>query len=196
MVHLDDHPDLKLCGQAKGMRQVLIEQGIIWKTLVLKAGHCSPVGTCQACKKSELAKDAEAQLVAAAITGDENEESATVDVVLNDPGHVDDWCCMLHVLSLQSDFKLEKPLIQHYVEEHGHKWIFLPKFHCKLNPIEMMWGYAKYHMSHFHSILTISLTPQHNLGYRAATDGKFKTARDLVPKCLDSCNTVTIHCFF
>src|SRR5260370_24523958 len=105
------HPDLKLHGQEKGLRQVLIEWGIIWKTLVLKAGHHSPVGTCQACKKLELAKDVEARLAAAAITRDKNEESATVDVVLNDPGHVDDLCCMLHVLSLQSDFKLEKPLI-------------------------------------------------------------------------------------
>ena len=41
----------------------------------------------------------------------------------------------------------------------------------------MVWGYAKYR-------------------YRAATDGKFKTAKDLVPKCLDSCDTVTIRRFF
>ena len=33
-------------------------------------------------------------------------------------------------------------------------------------------------------------------GYRAATDGKFKTAKELVPNCLDSCETLTIRHFF
>jgi len=153
MVYPDDHPDPKLCGQAKGMKQVLIKQEIIWEILVSKAGHCSPIGMCQACKKSALAKDAEAQLVATTMAGDEEEESAAIDAMLNNSGPVDDWCCMSQVLSLQSDFKLEKPLIQCLVEGHGHKCIFLPKFHCELNPIEMMWGYAKYHESHFQSTL-------------------------------------------
>ncbi len=60
MVYLDDHPDPKLCGQAKGMKQVLIQWEIIWEILVSKAGHHGPIGMCQACKKSALAKDAEA----------------------------------------------------------------------------------------------------------------------------------------
>ena len=34
------------------------------------------------------------------------------------------------------------------------------------------------------------------LGYGASTDGKFKTAKALVPQCLDSCDLVTIHHFF
>ena len=54
------------------------------------------------------------------------------------------WCCMHHVLSLQDNFVNEKPLLQHYLEGHGHVCLFLPKFHCELNPIEMLWGYAKY----------------------------------------------------
>ena len=54
------------------------------------------------------------------------------------------WCCMHRVLSLQDDFAYEKPLLQHYLEGRGHVCLFLPKFHCELNPIKMLWGYARY----------------------------------------------------
>ena len=60
----------------------------------------------------------------------------------------DEWCCAYWVLSLQDDFVNEKPSLQHYLEGCGHVCLFLPKFHCELNPIEMLWGYAKYHESH------------------------------------------------
>lgn len=52
-------------------------------------------------------------------------------------------CCMRRVLSLQSDFQNEKPLLQLVIERAGHKCLFLPKFHCELNPIEMVWGQTK-----------------------------------------------------
>jgi hypothetical protein len=55
-----------------------------------------------------------------------------------------DWCCMYRVLSLQEDFATEKPMLQRYIESRGHVCMFLPKFHCELNPIEMLWGFAKY----------------------------------------------------
>jgi hypothetical protein len=56
-------------------------------------------------------------------------------------------CCMQRVLSLQPDFQAEKPLLQLVIEQAGHKCLFLPKFHCELNPIEMVWGQAKCRMS-------------------------------------------------
>jgi hypothetical protein len=34
------------------------------------------------------------------------------------------------------------------------------------------------------------------LGYRKASDGKFATAKVLVPQCLDMCETLTIRRFF
>ncbi|KAG2031227.1 hypothetical protein BDR03DRAFT_839069, partial [Suillus americanus] len=49
-----------------------------------------------------------------------------------------DWCCMYCILSLQDDFINEKPLIHHYIESCRHICHVLPKFHCELNPIEML----------------------------------------------------------
>jgi hypothetical protein len=56
------------------------------------------------------------------------------------------WCCMHRVLALQEDFQVanETPMIQKYMESRGHICLFYPKFHCKLNPMEMVWGFAKY----------------------------------------------------
>ncbi|KAE9397620.1 hypothetical protein BT96DRAFT_957838 [Gymnopus androsaceus JB14] len=45
-------------------------------------------------------------------------------------------CCCCYVLYNQTDFV-------NLAREHGVPVMFLPKFHCKLNPIEQCWGYAK-----------------------------------------------------
>ena len=146
MVYPHDHPDPKLRGEPKGMKAVLQERGIVWELLMSKMLGGSPVGTCASCRKSQAAKDAEARLAAAKAAGREDQELPEIldDALDDNVGVLSDWCCMSRVLSLQSDFKSEKPLIQKYIEERGHKCIFLPKFHCELNPIKMVWGYAKY----------------------------------------------------
>ena len=58
-----------------------------------------------------------------------------------------DWCCMYQVLLLQEDLAMEKPMLQRYIESRGHVCMFLPKFHCELKPMEMLWGFAKYRES-------------------------------------------------
>jgi len=50
---------------------------------------------------------------------------------------------MQRMLSMEQDFHNEKPLLQIVIERAGHKCIFLPKFHCELNPIEMVWDQGK-----------------------------------------------------
>jgi hypothetical protein len=52
-------------------------------------------------------------------------------------------CCWSKILSQQSDFLKERPLLQAIIEDSGHICLFLPKFHCELNPIELFWSYIK-----------------------------------------------------
>lgn len=47
-------------------------------------------------------------------------------------------CCMARLLSQQDDFKDQKSMVEDVIERCGHLCIFLPKFHCELNPIEMV----------------------------------------------------------
>jgi transposase len=43
----------------------------------------------------------------------------------------------------QPDFAGVKSLLELECSAHGVSVMFLPKFHCELNPIEQCWGYAK-----------------------------------------------------
>jgi hypothetical protein len=47
-------------------------------------------------------------------------------------------CCMARILSHQEDFKNQVSLLEQVITAAGHLCIFLPKFHCELNPIEMV----------------------------------------------------------
>jgi hypothetical protein len=46
-------------------------------------------------------------------------------------------CYMAHILSKQDNFCLQILLLKQKITSRGHLCIFLPKFHCELNPIEM-----------------------------------------------------------
>jgi hypothetical protein len=145
MVYPDTHPDLALRGKPKGMKVILQEWESVWDEL---SSCCSGrvVGKCKSCQKSQAKKDAERRVAAAEAMGQEDTLS---DKDISQAEEVEmtsesEWCCMYCVLSLQEDFVNEKPMIQHYVESCGHICMFLPKFHCELNPIQLLWGYAKY----------------------------------------------------
>jgi len=47
-------------------------------------------------------------------------------------------CCMARLLSQQDDFKNQPSQLENLIHSRGHYCIFLPKFHCELNPIEMV----------------------------------------------------------
>ena len=41
------------------------------------------------------------------------------------------------------DFKYEKTKVEATISAQGHRCVFIPKYHCELNPIERVWGHAK-----------------------------------------------------
>ena len=43
---------------------------------------------------------------------------------------------MRSTLASHDDFKKEKCRVYSFLSSHGHTCVFLPKFHCELNPIE------------------------------------------------------------
>jgi len=47
-------------------------------------------------------------------------------------------CCMARLLSQQADFRDQPSMLETLIKAAGHECIFLPKFHCELNPIEMV----------------------------------------------------------
>ena len=41
------------------------------------------------------------------------------------------------------DFKYEKTKVESAISVCSHRCVFVPKYHCDLNPIERVWGHAK-----------------------------------------------------
>ncbi|EUC56568.1 DDE family endonuclease, partial [Rhizoctonia solani AG-3 Rhs1AP] len=177
MVYPPGHED---AGKPKGMRDVLDERGLL--ATLHRGSKGQPVGVCSVCRQSE-----EARSKAEKNAREQMESDPTFYRSLEDTGLDDDMppqcqarsstCCMRRCLSLQQDFLDEKPRIQVLIERAGHRCIFLPKFHCELNPIEMYWGYSK-------------------RLFREQSDGTITTARKLVVDCLNAASVQTIRHFW
>ncbi|THH32729.1 hypothetical protein EUX98_g1481 [Antrodiella citrinella] len=76
-------------------------------------------------------------------------------------------CCAQRILELQPDFEEQRSLVQEVIEAAGHMCLFLPKYHCELNPIEFFWGVVKRFL-------------------RENCDYTFNTLRENLPKALAS----------
>src|SRR6266849_2461683 len=158
MIFPDDHPDSKFRRQPKGVKAVLQERKSVWDkyTALCWERGIKVIGKCASCAKSHSRKDAEQQVALAEATGQRDiateEDVAIADTEIQS-GQDDKWCCMHQVLTLQEDFQSEKPLMQLIIKDAGHTCLFLPRFHCELNPIEMLWGYGK-HCTHFSPLCT------------------------------------------
>jgi hypothetical protein len=198
-----NNKDCPLAGQAKGMKQVLLEWGLL-EELSANSPNGKPVGVCSQCKLSQEARDKAAKAAKA-----RREEADGVGMEgLADryecAAEVEDLecarnCCMQRVLSLQPDFMNKKPLLQLVIEKAGHKCLFLPKFHCELNPIEMVWGQTKRSKSWTDILYCKSVITQFAncfSGFRELTDGTFSCAKKLVPESLDHVSISNIWKYF
>jgi len=119
-----------------------MERTSVWDALCDAAGSEKCVkNICSMCKASQVEKDRLACVAAVEHT----EGDVTVDDGVSDVLKLAHrYFCVTGTLSQQQDFLDEKPLIQTYIEEQGHICMFLPKFHCELDPIEMYWGWDKH----------------------------------------------------
>ena len=80
-------------------------------------------------------------------------------------------------LASHINFREEKTKIEHFLNKMGHICIFLPKFHCELNPIERCWAQAKRYT-------------------RAHTNYTIQKLRTDVPVALDSVTVENITNYF
>ena len=55
---------------------------------------------------------------------------------------------MRAILADHDDFKNEKCRVDTFLSNSGHTCVFIPKFHCELNPIERVWSQSKRYPSH------------------------------------------------
>ena len=74
---------------------------------------------------------------------------------------------MRSILAGHEDFKNQKCRVDAYLSSRGHTCVFLPKFHCELNPIERVWSQSKRYT-------------------RAHTDYTIASLRQNIPLGLDS----------
>ena len=52
---------------------------------------------------------------------------------------------MVKKVEQMRDFKFQKNKVEEKILNQGHRVMFLPKFHCELNPVERMWCHAKHY---------------------------------------------------
>ena len=46
-------------------------------------------------------------------------------------------------ITTHPDFKNEKMVLERFINNRGHAFLFIPKYHCQLNAIELCWSQAK-----------------------------------------------------
>ncbi|EFP85140.2 uncharacterized protein PGTG_11309 [Puccinia graminis f. sp. tritici CRL 75-36-700-3] len=164
-----DHSHPQHPGKAKGIRAILEERGLwsYYSQKMIETGQPALKLQCKACatsniqkdimrKSEELIRQAEAngyfltpaQSVEEAISTTQLPQDLPIDTqtLIDEVSETNDSqnaCCWSKILSLQSDFRCERPLLQTIIEDAGHICLFLPKFHCELNPIELFWSFIK-----------------------------------------------------
>jgi len=52
---------------------------------------------------------------------------------------------MIKIVEEMQDFKFQKIKVEELILNKGYRVMFIPKFHCELNPIECVWCHAKHY---------------------------------------------------
>ena len=93
--------------------------------------------------------DDEEECVENGIVGDTEEDSDVTESDLNSTaGVVFGMWTIMHLrmlLSCLPDFKAQQSRVAELIQSRGHICMFLPKFHCELNYIELYWCLSKWH---------------------------------------------------
>jgi hypothetical protein len=138
-----------------------LEECGLWQHYTQKANEAGKPKIrlqCSACATSNSKKDAiarsarliqQAEAIGYFLPQDQCvEEEMAADQTLDHPVQVLEptdisSCCWSKIMSLQTDFINERPLLKEIIKDAGHFCLFLTKFHCELNPIELFWSYNK-----------------------------------------------------
>ncbi|KAL7277876.1 hypothetical protein ACG7TL_008823 [Trametes sanguinea] len=62
----------------------------------------------------------------------------------------------------EPDFTNIESILEQVCQEEGFRVVFLPKFHCEINPIEQCWGHAK-HEYRLNPAASDEATLEHNV---------------------------------
>lgn len=109
------------CGKQKGVKQILIERVNEHKNC---QGHVLFL-QCNWCKGK--------------VTNEERIKGVQ-------EGYINPKCCASYVLANEPDFLAQEEWLTQVVHEAAFEVKFYAKYHCELNYIEMIWGWAKsYH---------------------------------------------------
>ena len=84
---------------------------------------------------------------------------------------------MIKIVEDMRDFKFQKTKVEELILNQGHRAMFIPKFHCELNPIERVWCRAKQYT-------------------RSHCDYSFSTLEKIVDTALDTVSVELIRKYF
>jgi len=99
-------------------------------------------------------------------------------------------CCMARLLSKQDDFCKQESLLEQKIKARGHHCMFLPKFHCELNPIEMVYSFIYSHTLANYWIQYWGWCKQQ---YRDVPKDRLDVAKRVARECLDKCPVEVIQ---
>ena len=84
---------------------------------------------------------------------------------------------MIKIVEEMRDFKYQKTRVEELILSKSHRVMFIPKFHCEVNPIERVWCRAKQYT-------------------RSHCDYSFINLEKIIDEALDSVSTELIRKYF